>query len=71
MQLLLWFYKGWGPYAFFKALEESYANTQVSRPPPTHVGEVEIGYVRNNDLGTGSSLDDSHMSIDDDLEYGR
>ncbi|KAL4577589.1 hypothetical protein LXL04_013698 [Taraxacum kok-saghyz] len=63
--------KGWGPYAFFKALEESYANTQVSRPPPTHVGEVEIGYVRNNDLGTASSLDDSHMSIDDDLESGK
>nr|KAJ0219678.1 hypothetical protein LSAT_V11C200079260 [Lactuca sativa] len=48
--------KGWGPYAFFRALEESYANAN-------NVGEVEVQqHERNNDLAMGSS---------DDLESGR
>lgn len=49
-------HKGWGPYAFFRALEESYANAN-------NVGEVEVQqHERNNDLAMGSS---------DDLESGR
>ncbi|KVI08845.1 Phosphatidic acid phosphatase/chloroperoxidase, N-terminal, partial [Cynara cardunculus var. scolymus] len=54
--------KGWGPYAFFRALEESCANTsRVSGPPATNntMGEVEIQqHERNNnsadDLESGT-----------------
>ncbi|KAJ9540840.1 hypothetical protein OSB04_027346 [Centaurea solstitialis] len=54
--------EGWGPYAFFRALEESCANTsQVSGPRPTAntVGEVEVQqHERNNnsadDLESGT-----------------
>ncbi|XP_071739101.1 putative lipid phosphate phosphatase 3, chloroplastic [Rutidosis leptorrhynchoides] len=65
--------EGWGPYAYFRALESLYGNTEVSRPPParTNVCQVEIPqHGRNNNSVLESSLDGSDMSLVD-LESGR
>ncbi|KAI7758146.1 hypothetical protein M8C21_010593 [Ambrosia artemisiifolia] len=67
--------EGWGPYAFFRALEDSCATAQVSELIPTrdNVGQVEIqqhGFVRDNNPAMMCSLDGSDMSIED-FESGR
>ncbi|MFS7955771.1 putative phospholipid phosphatase [Helianthus anomalus] len=67
--------EGWGPYAFFRALEDSCAITQVSGLPPTRDsvgGPVEIqqrGTGRDSNSAMMCSHDGSDMSIED-LESG-
>lgn len=55
--------EGWGPYAFFRALEESRFYTQES------VHSVDRANVLSEVQVTGSSLDNSHLRFNDP-EYG-